>query len=152
MSDDALATCHIPEPATGLEARFSLALVTAMALGGRDTSAVSSFDDALCRDPELVALRDRVEVHGDPGRARGTAEVVITRHDGRAHAAAWDAARPETDLDAQWQRTGAKFTALAAPVLGQARVRQVLAMIAEFEHLADVTELVHLCAPSPAGR
>ncbi|HRE19674.1 MAG TPA: MmgE/PrpD family protein, partial [Rhabdaerophilum sp.] len=60
-----LRVCHILAPATGLEAKFSYRLTAAMALGHVDTGALASFTDALCFDPALVSLRDRVKVETD---------------------------------------------------------------------------------------
>ncbi|MEL6266802.1 MAG: MmgE/PrpD family protein, partial [Pseudomonadota bacterium] len=60
-----LKVCDIPAPTTGLEAKFSYRLTAAMALAGRDTGALTTFSDAACADPTLLALRDRVRVTAD---------------------------------------------------------------------------------------
>ncbi|MCR8723440.1 MmgE/PrpD family protein [Frigidibacter sp. ROC022] len=73
-----LTVCNIAEPATGLEAKFSYRLTAAMALAGRSTGALDSFTDAACHDPELVALRDRVQVTGDANLAETEARVRLT--------------------------------------------------------------------------
>ena len=57
-----LGVCHIPEPSTGLEGKFSLRLTAAFALLGRDTGDPELYSDAGVRAPEVVALRDRVQV------------------------------------------------------------------------------------------
>src|ERR1700761_8171100 len=53
--------CNIPAPRTGLEAKFSLRLTTAMALAGVDTGGLASYSERTAADPTLVALRDKVE-------------------------------------------------------------------------------------------
>ncbi|SNR99725.1 MmgE/PrpD family protein [Antarctobacter heliothermus] len=60
-----LTVCNIPEPRTGLEAKFSYRLVTALALLGHDTAALDTYSDALSNDPQITALRDRVAVKTD---------------------------------------------------------------------------------------
>jgi 2-methylcitrate dehydratase PrpD len=56
------AICNIARPSTGLEIKFSLRMIVALALAGVDTAAVDSFSDAKANDPGLQALRDKVEV------------------------------------------------------------------------------------------
>ncbi len=48
--------CNIPAPRTGLEAKFSLRLATAMGLAGIDTGRLSNYSEAVAADPELVRL------------------------------------------------------------------------------------------------
>ena len=57
-----LRVANIPEPCTGLEAKFSLRFTAAMALAGVDTSSIDIFTDELTQDPVLAALRDKVTV------------------------------------------------------------------------------------------
>ena len=79
-----LEVCNILEPQTGLEAKFSYRLCSAMVLTGRDTAALSTYSDAACHSPDLVALRDRVVVNGVDGLAETEATVRITANDGRS--------------------------------------------------------------------
>ncbi|NKB27586.1 MAG: MmgE/PrpD family protein [Rhodobacteraceae bacterium] len=72
-----LTVCNIPEPTTGLEAKFSLRLCAAMALTGRDTSALASFSDAACTDPALVALHNRVQITRDETLTETAARVRV---------------------------------------------------------------------------
>ena len=41
--------CNIQAPRTGLEAKFSLRLATAMGLAGVDTGRLSTYSEACCR-------------------------------------------------------------------------------------------------------
>src|SRR3984893_16497001 len=52
--------CHILAPGTGLEAKFSLRLMSALALSGVDTAGLETYSEAVARDPANVALRDKV--------------------------------------------------------------------------------------------
>src|SRR5207248_854567 len=60
-----LRMCAIPEPATGLAAKFSLRHTAAMVIAGEDTSAITAFTDAAAKDPAVVDVRDRIEVRDD---------------------------------------------------------------------------------------
>jgi 2-methylcitrate dehydratase PrpD len=137
-----LETCNILEPRTGLEAKFSLRLTSAMALCGWDTADTGSFRDAACDDPELVAVRDRVRVVGRGGMARGTCEMIVRLHDGSVRRRFSDVSRPAEDLAEQGRRVARKFTGLAGPVIGEARAREVIDMVAGLQRLDRVTDLV----------
>ena len=54
-----LKVCDIKKPRTGLEAKFSYAMVTAMTLHDVDTASDAVYTDALCRDPSLEAFSPR---------------------------------------------------------------------------------------------
>ena len=71
--------CAIPEPVTGLEAKFSLRHTAAMVLAGVDTSGIESFaDDGMTR-PDVLDARARVTVRTDrePG---GPTPVTVRLH------------------------------------------------------------------------
>ncbi len=63
--------CNIAEPASGLEAKFSLRFTVALALAGEDTASIRLFTDALTRRKDLVALRDKVTRAGPRTAAPG---------------------------------------------------------------------------------
>ena len=78
-----LRVCDLKAPRTGLEAKFSYALLAAMALAGVDTAADRSYVDALCVDPALLATAARVSVAGDAAVSDTAAELTLTLRDGR---------------------------------------------------------------------
>ena len=131
-----LRMCAIAEPATGLEAKFSLRQTAAMALVGRDTSAIAAYD-ASVGDTAVVALRQRVEVAGD-GDQGGPTSVDVVLRDGRSLRAAHDVSVPETDLAAQRAALEAKFRALAEPVLGPERAGELVAALGQVASVPDV--------------
>src|SRR5690606_561849 len=71
------AVCNIASPRTGLEAKFSLRLTTAMALCGRDTADLGLYSEATAADPALVAVRDRVQVELVDGWPSMQADVAV---------------------------------------------------------------------------
>lgn len=139
-----LKVCNIPEPRTGLEIKFSLRFTAAMALAGRDTSNDSVYTDALTREPELVALRDKVVVETFKHAHNSAAEVVVRLRDGREVSETLDVGIPMTDLDAQWARLESKFRALVTPILGGERTEKLITVCRNLDNVEDVGEVTKL--------
>lgn len=107
-----LAVCNQPEPETGLQAKFSYRLTAAMRLAGVDTAALDAYSADTAARPDLVALRDRVEVIGD-GTLDDTQAVVTVDLGGDSRTAQHDlAGRLEPDL------IGARLRAKSATLVG----------------------------------
>ena len=66
--------------------------------------------------------------------------------DGQVMRASHDAGVPAADIPAQGERLAAKFDALAAPVLGAARARELRAAIKGLDGLTDAGEVARLAA------
>ena len=140
--------CNIPAPRTGLEAKFSLRLTTAMALAGVDTGGLGSYSEATAADPTLVALRDKVEFDFQSGRSNTIADLELVLTDGSRVATRYDAGVPAEDIGEQGRRLEEKFTSLAEPILGAAQARKLLGEIGRFEALSDLRGVMRLCAGS----
>ena len=74
------------------------------------------------------------------------AEIAVTLSDGRVLRATHDSGIAMSDVAAQGERLAAKFDALAEPVLGAARARELRAMISGLDGLADTGALARLAA------
>lgn len=148
-------TCHalVPEltgtraPRTGLEARFSTVHGVAMALlTGR---AGPEEYDTLVNDPDIIRLRDLVQMHADPHCARDSATLVVEYSDGRSaehhvvHARG-SLSRPLTDAELR-----DKFLTGAEPILGNA-AEKLADNILNLELVEDLDDLVRLAVPSQA--
>lgn len=138
--------CNIASPTTGLEAKFSLRHTAAFALAGIETADPAIFDDAHANAPALVALRERVSVGFAEDVGQGQARVTVHLTDGSTHRAEHNAALPMQDLAAQRARLVAKFERLAAPVLGSARCREIVAMVDALHTLPSLRPLAAACA------
>jgi 2-methylcitrate dehydratase PrpD len=138
--------CNIPAPRTGLEAKFSLRLTTAMALAGVDTGGLASYSEETAADPTLIALRDKVEFDFRPGRSNTVAEMKVELTDGRCVTARYDSGVPSTDIEEQGRRLEEKFVSLAAPILGGAKSGKLLDEIGRLEALPDLRGVMRLCA------
>jgi 2-methylcitrate dehydratase PrpD len=140
-----LKVCNIQEPRTGLEAKFSLRLVSAMALAGRSTSDIAGYTDDVCSDRELVRLRDAIRVVGDTELARGTSEVIVSMADGVVYREFGDVSIPGRDLDLQGRRLEEKFMVLATPVIGASKAREVADLVHNLEQIENMDALLVPC-------
>ena len=85
-----LKICHILSPNTGLEAKFSFRLSAAMVLNRQDTAALSTFSSNACKNPDLIALRNRVSVTPDTNLGETEAFVQVQTTDGEILTAKYD--------------------------------------------------------------
>ena len=137
-----LGACAIPEPATGLEVKFSLVHLAAMALLDRGTTVITD-DDA--EDPQVIAVRSKVTLTDDglPGQPT---RVDIELCDGTTLHAAHDVNTPQTDRTVQYERLCGKFLTLAEPVVGSA-ARTLLDTLNILDSDVAVRHLVSLTRP-----
>ncbi len=140
--------CNIPAPRTGLEAKFSLRLTTAMALAGVDTGGLGSYSEETAADPTLIALRDKVEFDFRSDRPNTIAALEVGLTDGRTVAASHDSGIPASDFDEQGRRLAEKFMALASPVIGEAKARDLVVQIGELRPGDNLQDILQLCAGS----
>ena len=105
-----LDVCNIAKPQTRLEAKFSLTLTGAMALKALPLTTDMAFEDSVIFQPDVVALRDRVHVVGDPVLTDTAARAKVTTAAG-VQARTHDLAKPAS-LDARVTKVRAKSAAL----------------------------------------
>ena len=137
--------CNILAPRTGLEAKFSLKLTTAMALAGVDTGRLASYSEATAADATLVALRDKVQCEFVPGTPNTLAELELELSDGRRVSTSYDSGVPADDIDEQGRRLEEKFAALAEPLLGGTKTRDLIGLAGCIDELADVRAMMATC-------
>jgi 2-methylcitrate dehydratase PrpD len=138
--------CNIAAPRTGLEAKFSLRLTTAMALAGVDTGGLSSYSEETAADATLIALRDKVEFDFRNRVSNTVADMELVLTDGRSVSTSYDAGVPASDIDEQGRRLAEKFSSLAEPILGRANANDLSGEIGRLEALPDLRALMRLCA------
>lgn len=89
-----MTVCNQLAPTSGLGAKFSYRTVLAMQALGLDTAALDSYSAATCALPELIALRDRIEIEPDEALAETEAHVLALRRDGKRFEARHDLQLP----------------------------------------------------------
>ena len=114
-----MSVCNIAAPSTGLEAKFSYTQTCAMALLGHDTGNVASFSAEIPFEPEIVALRARVEVNEDETLTEMQADVTLDLSDGTTRHVAHDLAAPMS-LETRAARLRQKALALLGEPLSEA--------------------------------
>ena len=139
------SVCNLACPESGLQAKFSLRLTTAMALAGFDTGALATYNDKICAHPDLVTMRDKIEVEFVSGWPQTKCELILTLEDGTEKTTTHDSGIPERDLSSQGKRLSAKFHGLVDPLLGAKRSQEVASLIGRLEELEDLQPLLKLC-------
>ena len=138
--------CNIPNPTTGLEAKFSLRQTVAMALTGVDTANLDSYNEAVTQEPRIKELRDKMAIEFQPHWAHSLAEMAIQLDDGTTIEVTHDSGIPWADLEKQRQAIETKFDSLVTPLLGPAGARRLHDAIERIDSLDDVGELVRASA------
>ena len=143
VHDYVRTTTGLAEPRTGLEGKFSIYHVLAVALAD-GAAFLDQFTDERVADPELAQLRERVRVHTDSEQSKDSARVVLSLRDGRTleRHVAHNLGTPDNPMTDQQLED--KFLALAAPVLGQDCAQRVAETCWRILELGDVRTLLDL--------
>jgi 2-methylcitrate dehydratase PrpD len=127
-------------PQTGLEGKFSVYYVAALAIvAGRAGEA--QFSDGMVCDPVITALRDRISATANPSIAKQQARVRIHLRDGRVlerfvTEAVGSVKNPMSDAALE-----AKFIDLAEGVLPADKTRRLIDLCRSIERLADAGDV-----------
>jgi 2-methylcitrate dehydratase PrpD len=146
VHDYVKTTTGLAEPRTGLEGKFSIYHVLAVALAD-GAAFLDQFSDERVADPELARLRERVHVYTDPTQNKDAARVVVSLCDGRTleRRVAHNLGTPDNPMSDQQLED--KFTALAAPVLGHGRTEQLAETCWKLLELDDIRALFEQTTP-----
>lgn len=149
-----------PAPRDKFEAKYSLEYCVASAIV-RGTIDLESFEERRLSDPVVRSLMKKTKVAVwsefardgySPAYAPNGCVAKITTDDGRTLVERvdkdpWDPlVTPPT-----WEDVVAKFTAMARPALGTARLRSVVSMVSHLEELTSVADLMALLGEPPGS-
>jgi 2-methylcitrate dehydratase PrpD len=146
VHDYVRTTTGLTEPRTGLEGKFSIYHVLAVALAD-GAALLDQFTDERVADAAVARLRERVHVHTDTEQHKDSARVVVTLRDGRTleRHVAHNLGTPDNPMtDKQLED---KLLGLATPVLGSARAEQIAATCWRLTELDDVRAVPDLTVP-----
>ena len=134
----------VEEPATGLQSKFSVYHSAAVALID-GAARIPQYTDERASDPAVIMTRRKVKATADESLGIDQAEAVIAvegaRHRAFIEHATGTAANPMSEAELE-----AKFMANAEPVIGRDRAQRVRDLVGGLDRLADVRELIGLCA------
>ena len=133
---------HYEDPRTPAEARFSLKYVVATALA-HGSVRLAAFEPPRLEDPLTRDLMRRVDVALDPELdatfpGQRAARVTIVARDGRRGEHLQPTRKGDPDAPLSDRELEAKYLELAAPVVGDARARELLARLRRLEREAQV--------------
>lgn len=140
--------CGIDDPRTGLELKFSLRGLTALALLGVDTGDPDALSDRWAQDPRYREVRDRVRVRYVDGLSDFQAQVTVRGGDGASLTRFADAGLQPPPGE-RWPRLIAKFRRLSAPVIGAGRAHSIVEALRALEAQPDLGALLRECAVAP---
>jgi 2-methylcitrate dehydratase PrpD len=132
-------------PQTGLEGKFSVYYAAAVAIV-EGAGGEKQFSDKLVRDPQIVALRDRVTATVDPSIHEVQVRAVVTLKDGHRLEKFVENAIGSVNNPMSDSALEAKFTDLADGVLPAARARRLMELCWGVEKLTSAAELAKAAA------
>jgi 2-methylcitrate dehydratase PrpD len=133
------------DPRTGLQSKFSIYHAAAVAYLDR-AAAIAQFTNERAAAPDVLGLRDKIEVTVDESLDRDEARATLVPVSGAEldvhipHASG-QIGNPMSDRAIE-----SKFLANAVPVVGEENARQIAAMAWKLDALGDVRDLIKLCA------
>lgn len=136
-----MSVCNKRDPETGLAAKFSYRHTAAMALSGLDTGRTDKFSDAMARDPDLVALRQKIDVSEDDALSEMQCRVELALESGDVIDVYHDLALP-IPFDSRRE----KLTAKAHGFLGERQTDDLWQSVASGD-LSSFTALLQASKP-----
>jgi 2-methylcitrate dehydratase PrpD len=140
----AISVTGLEEPRTGLQSKFSIYHSAAVALID-GAAGIGQYSDERASDPAVIALRRKVKVAIDESLHNDQAAALIVA-EGMRYSAFVEHASGTADNPMSDAALEAKFIDNARPVIGDDRARRVRDLVRGLERVADIRELIQLCA------
>lgn len=139
-----------PSPDNVMAARLSVPYCIAVC-AARRSGGLDAFTPDVIRDPAVRDMMRKVEIVADPELdalypEKFPSRVEITMAGGQVYRAGLDYAKGSPGNPCTRADTDDKFRRLASPVLGDARVREIIDMTRRLEDVRDVRVLSRLLA------
>ena len=139
-----LSVTGVEEPATGLQSKFSVYHSAAVALID-GAAGIAQYSDERASDAAVMSLRRKVKVTIDESLSNDQAAAAVVA-DGARYRAFVEHASGTADNPMSDAALEAKFIANAVPVIGHDRAGRVRDLVRGLEGVADIRELIQLCA------
>jgi len=134
-------------PQTGLESKFSVYHSSAVAIV-YGAAGEEEYSDEVVRNPEVIALRDRVSAAAEPGVHEDQVRVTVKLKDGRAFGkyvehTIGSLGKPMSDAALE-----AKFRSFANGILSQAETDKLIRLCWDIAKLRDAGEVARASVPA----
>jgi 2-methylcitrate dehydratase PrpD len=139
----AIKITGVRAPTSGLQSKFSI-YHSAAAAYVDGAAGVAQYTDARALAPDIIALRDKIEVITDESFRKDQAQATIVINSGQRHEANVAHAGGTVDNPMSDQALEAKFLANATPIIGADNARAVAAQVWRLETIADPRTIVDL--------
>ena len=138
----AFTSAGIKEPKAGVEGKFSLWFLAALALGEGNV-ILSKFTDEKIHDPRIATLRKKVNANLVRERKLG-ARVVVTMKNGETFDRVLDYPKGSPENPLGFAEIAKKFKSAAALSIKQANIAPLIEKIEGFETLQRTKEIFSL--------
>jgi 2-methylcitrate dehydratase PrpD len=127
----------------------------AVAMLDGELTFASAHDFERMQDPNVLAMKQRVHLAGDPELTKvfpkvRPARVEIETLDGRQFEIRIDRVPGAPDAPLSWEQAEGRFLALSQPVLGESRAQTLANQVQDLDSLDDVGELGACIRPESA--
>lgn len=138
-------------PQVGLEGKFSVYHSAAVALI-HGAAGEAQYSDACVRDPQVIALRDRVSASADPTMHEDQVRIAIKLNDGRTLEKFVEHAIGSLDRPMSDGALEAKFRGLAKGILSTVETDKLMRLCWDVGQLRDAAEVVRAAVPAARAR
>jgi len=132
----------IKEPKTGVEGKFSVWFLAALALA-EGSVTLEKFTDEKVNDPRLVRLRKKIETRLDPRIGFG-ARIRILMKDGSEHKAFLAKPKGDPENPLSFDELTAKYRHAARLAISEEAANRLVDTLKHLETVRDMTEIVRL--------
>ncbi len=134
--------CDIADPASGLEIKFSIRHLAAMALDGANTADLDVYSDENANAEKYAAVRAKTQIVEKQLNHRHCGAVSLDTTDGRTMVGEFDVATPATDLEAQREKLERKARAIMTPAVGAERADRIIQEVMASAEAASIEPLM----------
>ena len=132
----------IKEPKLGLEGKFSVWFLAALALA-EGSVTLEKFTDEKVNDPRLVRLRKKIETRLDPRIGFG-ARLRLIMKDGTEHKAFLSKPKGDPENPLSFDELAAKYRNAARLAISDVAIGALIAAVKRMEEVQDMNEMVRL--------
>lgn len=131
-------------PQTGLEGKFSV--YHCVATGFIDGKAgIDQFTDERVKDPELIALRDKVRLETSDDIQQDQALMKVITNDGKNYEEFMEHAIGSIDVPITNQQLKEKFVDVTGEQISSEQKQKLIQQINDFDQLKDLSHFFDLC-------